>query len=154
MNGYFDLKNGEFKEREEYCRITDCINRNYKKPKKRSMEKVKELLSMIYPNKDDKNYLMMTIATALCGIATMDQSILFLLGKGSSGKSTVMKMLKNSIGMYFVELKSDTFVMGNQKADKKMDDSLFKSVCEGTAQTTRLFQDGVTEIQMNALIMI
>ena len=31
----------------------------------------------------------------------------------------------------------------NELADKKMDDSLFKSVCEGTAQTTRLFQDGV-----------
>jgi len=131
---------------------------------------------MIYPKKEDRDYLLMLMSMALCGVATNSQTMLFLLGRGSSGKLTIMKLLQSSVEYYLIELKSDTFTQGNSKIDKilnsfvfnphvlftwvnepddkRMDISLFKSIVEGTARTTELYKDGVKNIIMNCLLML
>ena len=41
-----------------------------------------------------------------------------MLGKGSSGKRLIMKLIKLSIECYMIEFKNDTFSKGNNKQDK------------------------------------
>merc|ERR1712127_315922 len=99
----------------------------------------------------------------------MGQTNFFMFGKGSSGKSLIMKLIKLSIECYMIEFKNDTFSKGNNKQDKifnsllinnlcriawinemddkKIDDSIFKSFCEGVLQTTSLFKDGSNDFK-------
>jgi len=165
-NGYYDLKLKKFSKRTHKHFITRYINRNYEDPKKETITYIKEnVINLIFPKKDERDYIFANqFGSALSGKAINDQSNFFMLGKGSSGKSLIMKLIKLSISCYMIEFKSDTFSKGNPKQDKifnsllinnlvrfcwinelsdaKLDDSLFKSFCEGTLQTTSLFKDG------------
>jgi len=116
------------------------------------------------------------LGSCLSGKSNIDQDTLFLLGKGSSGKSFTLELTKACIEMYVKELKADTFTNSNAKADKilntfnkspyvliawinemedkKMDDSLFKAFCDGKAQTTVLYQDGSNSIELKSKAII
>jgi len=169
-NGYWDLKEGKFKQREFNKHfISIYINRNFTQPREHVIEYIMAELTKIMPVKDDKNYIMFKIGGSLSGDATDDQTNLFLLGAGSNGKSVIMKMLKYAIDVYMIELKNNTFTEGNTKIDKilnefkensylrmawinemedkKLDQSLFKSFCEGLLQTTSLYKDGLNNFK-------
>ena len=112
---------------------------------------------------------MSTLGRCLSGDVTDDQSNLFLLGTGSNGKSVLMKMIKFAVDVYLIELKSNTFTQGNNKIDKilnefqqkaflryawinemedkKIDQALFKSWCEGNMQSTTLYKDGLNNFK-------
>ncbi len=60
----------------------------------------------------------MELGWSLSGRSARDQSTMFLLGDGSSGKSFIMSLTGAAIGCYMLELKSDTFCVGNPKLDK------------------------------------
>lgn len=166
LNGYFDLQQYIFKQRDETKHfILKCINRNYEEPKKEALNTVMQITKQIYPNENDMNCVLSEIGAGITGKSSIDQTNLFLLGLGSTGKSTLMKMTKASISIYLKELKDDTFTNGNHKIDKilnsfindvfiriswinemedkKMNDSLFKSFCEGNLQTTELYKESV-----------
>ena len=168
-NGYYDLKLKTFYKRTNKHFITRYINRNYENPKKETITYIKEnVINLIFPKKDERDYIFCNqIGSALSGKAIDDQTNFFMLGKGSSGKSLIMKLIKLSIECYMIEFKNDTFSKGNNKQDKifnsllinnlcriawinemddkKIDDSIFKSFCEGALQTVSLYADGLNE---------
>ena len=176
-NGFMDLKTSEFKQRvlhQHY--ITEYIRRDYIKSSKSQQKEILKPFSKIYPKHEDLECILLVLASCLSGKANIDQDTLFLLGKGSSGKSFTLELTKACIEMYVKELKADTFTNSNAKADKilntfnkspyvliawinemedkKMDDSLFKAFCDGKAQTTVLYQDGSNSIELKSKAII
>jgi hypothetical protein len=163
-NGYYDLKKLQFSSREvgkHY--VTQYIQRDYAASTESQKNDMKALISKIYPNKKDLECIISILGSALSGDSMKDQEIVFLLGPGSSGKSTILKTTAMSIECYLKELQSDMFTQGNTKIDKilnsfskspqvriswvnemngkKIDDTLFKKYCEGELQTTKLYQE-------------
>lgn len=164
-NGYMDLKENKFKQRDVNKHyITQCINRDYKPSTKAQQEEILSHIKKIYPRDEDLKCILLILGSALSGKSNIDQETLFLLGTGSSGKSFILSLTKEAIDCYFKELQNDTFSQSNTKLDKilntflkaqyiritwinelkdsKMCDSLFKSFCEGKLQTTQLYKDG------------
>ena len=163
-NGYIDLKTHEFKQRDiKKHFISKYINRDYIKSTPANRATVMKLIEKIYPDKKDLECLIHILGSSLSGLTLADQEIVFLLGQGNSGKSTIMKTTSLSIECYFKELQSNVFSQGNSKIDKilnsycndsqvriswinemegkKIDDTLFKKFCEGELQTTKLFKE-------------
>ena len=165
-NGYYDFKTGLFQKRiiNKHF-ITHFINRDYKIPTNNEIiDRVHNDLNKIYPKSEDKNYLLMQYGIALTGKSGVDQSTLFLVGKGLSGKSTIIEMCKLSLTDYTFTLPKDSFsknykgvdkVMNsylnksnirishiNEPEEKQLDVNLLKNFCDGKIQTTSLFQDG------------
>jgi phage/plasmid-associated DNA primase len=174
LNGYLDMKTNEFKERILGVHfVVDAINREYKKSKKAHREELKAKLKLIYPINEDFKTILYILGSAMTGKATKEQKILFLLGKGSAGKSSIMQITKSAVECYFDELGSDAFSMSNKHKDKtfstfynrpfvriiwinepktdKMEKSTFKSFCEGQMKGTLLFKDKEHDFGHNAL---
>jgi len=170
-NGYIDLNNNEFKQRaigQHY--ITKFIQRDYSPSAIDDENKVMAIVNKIYPNNDDLQCILSVLGSALSGESVIDQDILFLIGKGSSGKSFIMQLTSKTIQSYFKELQSDTFSINNRNIDKiinsfsndpqiliawvneldstRMDDSMFKKFVDGDMQTTKLYQDGTHNIKL------
>ena len=117
-------------------------------------------INKIYPNKADRDYLFMTLGLSLTGKSCSDQTMLFSIGVGSTGKSTIMELCKLLLEDYIFTLPKQTFTKGYAKIDKvlntyakrpyirishineaedaKINDSLFKDHCDGKIQTTSL----------------
>ena len=115
--------------------------------------------------------MLQTLGIALTGQSTINQSMLFLLGVGESGKSTIMYIMKLAIQNYMLTLGRDTFSKGYSKIDKvmnsfkdkqylritfvnelsdsKMNDSLFKDFIDGNIQATVLYKDGSNDFKHN-----
>ena len=62
--------------------------------------------------------MLYVFGSALTGDTTIEQTILFLIGNGSAGKSFILTLIKKLFTIYFKELSSDTFTKGNNKIDK------------------------------------
>lgn len=173
-NGYIKLKTLTFHKRKRTDYMTYCLFRDYKPSPKRKREIIENVIKQIYTNEDDKNCVLESFGEGISGYSSKSQYNLFLLGIGSSGKSTLMKMAKVSFKEMIFEFKEDTFAVNNSKADRvlnmlmynpfirimwvnelkgKIDDSLFKQVCEGQVNTTTLFQEGQNIIKFNALLV-
>lgn len=173
-NGYINLKTQTFHQRKRTDYMTYCIWREYKPSSEGKREQIEKIINQIYPNEGDKNKVLESFAEAMSGYSSKSQYNLFLLGIGSSGKSTLMKMCRHAFKEMVFEFKEDTFAVGNAKADRvlnmlmynpfirimwvnelkgRIDDSLFKQICEGEVNTTTLFQEGQNNIQFNALLV-
>ena len=116
INGYFDFTDGLFKQRTDKMFINKYINRNYKKYCK--TDKILSILKQIYPDDEVLQYVLYVFGSALTGDTTIEQTILFLIGNGSAGKSFILTLIKKLFTIYFKELSSDTFTKGNNKIDK------------------------------------
>ncbi len=80
-------------------------------------------MRQIYADPEDLNGILYYYGTALTGTAPKNQKILILLGNGSTGKSTIMKLLKTALTKcYFKEMASDAFSASNQSANKDFAD--------------------------------
>ena len=166
-NGYMDLNDLTFKQREKGKHfITKFINRDYFDSSVEQRNLLLSYLNMIYPIEADRDCILTTLGSALSGTTIKEQEIMFLLGTASAGKSFTLELTMAAIeeNVYFKELKSDTFTLGNSKIDKimnsyisdpqvriswinepedkKIDTSLFKKFCEGKIETTQLYKDG------------
>jgi phage/plasmid-associated DNA primase len=166
-NGYCDLLTGEFKKRERNVDFVNFyINRDYKQPSQESIKKIYNIIDQIYTNKNDRDYLLQAFGIAMTGKSTQQQKILFFIGKGSAGKSTILSMLKLAFNEYVFELDASTFSKSTSKSDinkilntyllnrnirisnvnepkdTRMDESLFKDFIDGNIKTTSLYQDG------------
>jgi len=162
-NGYINTNTGDFHERTENHFITKYINRDYVKSSQEDRDKMMTLYNQIYPNETDRDLVLGNIGISLSWKAPQNQNSLFLIGTGSAGKSFVLETIMNAIGPYFQKLKND--VLSNEKdmnkvlntlqdnpqtliiwinelEDKKMNSSVYKDLCDGYVQTTRLYQDG------------
>lgn len=173
-NGYIKIETGTFHIRKRTDYMTYCLWRDYKNSSKEKINKVENIIKQIYPNEGDRNCVLECFGEGLTGHSVKSQYNLFLLGIGSSGKSTLMKMCKASFKEMIFEFKEDTFSINNTKSDRvlnmlmhnpyirimwvnelkgKIDDSLFKQVCEGQVNTTTLFQEGQNTVKFNALLV-
>lgn len=162
-NGYINTTTAEFLERTENHYITKYIKREYVPSTKEDREKMMKLYNQIYPNETDRDLVLGNIGISLSWKAPQNQNSLFLIGTGSAGKSFVLETIMNAIGPYFQKLKNDTLsnekdmnkvlntlqdnpqtliIWINELEDKKMNSSVYKDLCDGYVQTTRLYQDG------------
>jgi hypothetical protein len=170
INGFFNYKTGSFEKRvigKHFINV--YINRDYSISDKVDIDRVMVDITKIYPREDDRNYLLMTYAIAFTGQSCSEQTILFLTGLGSTGKSTVLEICKKSFQDYVFTLPKNTFSKGNTKIDKilntyisrpsirlshinepddtKIDDCLYKDFTDGNCQTTTLYQDGSNDFK-------
>ena len=165
-NGFYDFRTGTFLKRIDRKHFINVfINRDYDVVSDSKKTIIMDIIKQIYPIEEDRNYLLMTYGIALTGLACSDQTMLFLLGMASSGKSAILELCKASLNdTYVLTLNRETFTRGyskidkvlntyitkqcirithiNEPADTKMDESLFKDHCDGNIQTTSLFKDG------------
>jgi len=173
-NGYIHLKTLKFKQRKRTDYMTYCINRDFKPVKDSSKKIVMNLLKKIYPEENDRDCVCECFGESISGHSTKSQYNLFLLGEGSTGKSTIMKLCKIAFKEMVFELKEDTFAINNHKSDRvlnclmynpfirllwvnelkgKIDDSLYKQFVEGQIHTTTLFKEGQNTIFHHALLV-
>ena len=163
-NGYIDIKTNEFKQRTINNYITKYIDRKYIKSKKSKRTQLINILNQIYPIEEDKKSIIDIFGSALTGKSIKDQDMIFLMGQGSAGKSTVLQLTSDALtSTYFIELKSDTFSTTtseknkllntymynpqilltwiNELSNERIDISLFKSFIEGKCSTTALYKE-------------
>ena len=177
QNGYFNFKSGKFEKRiigKDFINVH--ISRDYEMPTQEDINKVLNDINKIYPDIADRDYLLMTLGQAITGQACAEQTKLFLLGLGSSGKSTIMELCKLALEDYVFTLPKQTFTKGYSKIDKilntymmrpyirlshineiedsKMDDSSFKDHTDGKIQTTTLYADGSNDFQHYSKMVI
>ena len=101
QNGYFDFKTGTFLKRVQGKHFLNVyIKRDYILPSQEDLDRVYSDIDKIYPNKADRDYLLMTLGLSLTGVSCQDQTMLFLVGLGNTGKSTIMELCKLSLGDY------------------------------------------------------
>jgi hypothetical protein len=171
-NGYIDVLNNEFKERTIEHRVTQYIKRDYITPKAKSFEFWDNIFNKIYPLKSDRELILLLLSVPLSWTATKLQISLFLIGIGSSGKSTVLMAAEKALGPYFKKLSHDSFsneknvnkVMNSYSNDqpvlltwinemdtKKMDESAYKAFVDGDINTVKLYQDGCFNIEHRSL---
>ena len=79
LNGYYDFKDGLFKRTEKHY-INKYIDKNYKNYEKNN--KILSILKEIYPDSEVLEYILYIFESALTGDATLEQTILFLIGNG------------------------------------------------------------------------
>ena len=175
-NGVYNMKDNALTPRiqgQHY--ITHCIERNYQPSTHATRDKLMKVISQIYPVEEDRAVVLSHIGRALSGYVENDQANLFLLGKGSAGKSLIMKLTKKAIGVYCEELQCDLFEKGNKNldktlnefdinkmiriawvnelSDKRMNESLFKTFCEGLVKTSKLYQDGSHTVEIHSKLI-
>lgn len=164
-NGYYDFRTGTFQKRIQGKHfIVNYLDRDYKPSSKETKKYILDILSQIYTEKDDMDYVLQTLGIALTGLSCSQQTILFNIGTGSAGKSTIMTFLAHALNKYYHQLPSDTFSRQNKNTDKslnsflknsciriayvneasegKMNDSLFKKFADGQITTNSLYKDG------------
>lgn len=173
-NGFFDVQTGKFKKRKTPTLY--YIDRDYKKSSTQERQFMLDVFSKIYPIEEEREYIFNTLSSAFSGDAKCDRTSLFLIGKSSAGKSLLMQSLRSAFSNTYVkEFGSDTFSKSNSNKNKifneflhskqirlcwvneltgKIDDSLFKSFCEGSVHTCSLYKDGLNEIVHNAKVVL
>ena len=174
QNGYIKINSGKLYKRTKP--VKDYIKRDYKKASKVDIEFVNKIYEQIYPIVDERNYILSTIGSSITGQSKKDRNSLFLIGKSSAGKSLLMQSLNKSFSdVYVKEFSSDTFSKSNPNRNKilnefirltnvricwvnelngKIDESLFKSFCEGQIHTCRLYTDGMTTLHHMSKIIL
>ena len=176
-NGYLDISTGKFQQRTQQQYITKYINGyEYKSSTKEQRNEVMKEINKIFPLKADRDSILIYISSGLSSEGTKDQDVLFLTGKGSSGKSFIMNLTKEAIDFYFVELQSDAFKSGSDKKDKilstfrsnphalitwvnelsheKLDTDMFKKFAEGSIQCTLLYENGSHDFKHQSKIIL
>ena len=173
-NGYIDVLTGKFKKRKNPTLY--YVDRDYVKSEKEHQNYIMSVYEKIYPVQEEREYIFNTLASAFTGDAKRDRSSLFLIGKSSAGKSLLMQTIRSAFGNTYVkEFGSDTFSKSNTNKNKifnefirsqqirlcwvnelqgKIDDSLFKSFCEGSVHTISLYKDGLNEIMHNCKVVL
>jgi phage/plasmid-associated DNA primase len=169
-NGYIDLNDLTLKQRVKGQHfITKYINYEYVQSTDENKNKINKIIDMIYPVKEDRECILMLLGSALSGESCKNQDMIFLLGSGESGKSTMMSIMGIILQCYFQELKSDTFEKKNNEINKilntyqnnkqirftwvnemkctMIDDSLFKNFCDGQITTTQLYKENCHSFQ-------
>ena len=173
-NGYIDLKTKEFKKRiQGQDFVINVIDRDYKKSTDKKKEKLMKIFSQIIPINEDRNCMLFLFGATLTGNIAKEQGAMFFIGLGSAGKSTLLEITSQSLPIYCIELKSDTFTGSetntnkilntyedkkqirftfiNEFDDKKVNTSIFKTFCEGKIATVKLFKDGSFNSEHNSL---
>ena len=171
-NGYIDINKNKFLKRDKPFYITKFINRDYKPSTKDEREEYMNILKQIYPKKTDRDLIITCLSTALSGKATLNNHVLFLIGKGATGKSSIINSLGNCLDVYYKTLKSDSFsndrdinkVLNtylnepqilltciNEMDSKRIKTDVFKNFTEGYCETTQLYKESSHSFRHHSL---
>jgi hypothetical protein len=175
-NGYFDIQKDEFCQRKLGKHfITSCISYDYKEPKQKSIDYILDKLSKTYPSMVALDAILSIIGSALTGLAIRDSYILFFIGDGSAGKSTIMDLTKYTVECYLKQIKPDMFVEGkntdkivntydtskfiritwlNEPKDRKFDATFFKSWADGECNAEKLYAEGSHDFKHYSLTFL
>ncbi len=175
-NGYMNLKTKKFEPRDKTKHfITKYIQRDYVASSESQRNIIYSHIKKIIPNEDDLKCILTVFGSALSGNSVIDQDTLFMLGKGSAGKSFLLSLTQTTVECYLQVIQANMFCADNGKIDKilntfgdsairyiwinemedkRMNESLFKSFCEGLIQTTKLYADGQVEIKHYAKVIV
>jgi hypothetical protein len=173
-NGFLNLKTLQFEKRligKHFVRA--YINRDYTASNKEQQDMILNRIRKIYPIKEDLESILYILGSAMTGKATKEQKILFLLGLGESGKSTILLLTQKAIDCYFQQLEEDAFSNSNSNKDKTfstfhdsphvriiwtnepkedgMNVSIFKMFVEGVIKGKLLYKNGIHTFQHNGL---
>lgn len=161
-NGYVDVRDKKLHKRNDKHYITKCISRDYKQSTKEERQQYMNIISQIYPNKSDRDLILLYISIALSWQSTTLSESLFFIGLGSSGKSTIFLHLQLVMECYFHEFKNDTFsndknidkVLNtfssnpqilfawiNEMDSKRCNAPVYKSFCDGVINTVKLYKE-------------
>ena len=173
-NGYINVKTTDFEKRTKF--VLNYIDRDYTPSTNSDRASIKLILAKIYPSIKERLYILNTLGSAFSGQVKKDRTSLFLLGKSSAGKSLLMQMIQAGFSdIYVREFASNTFAKSNPNRNKimnqflkssqiritwvnellgKIDDSLFKSFCEGSVITTQLYKDGTDVIPHHSKVVL
>ena len=176
-NGYIDVKTGIFNKRNSSMRVRRCnvIERNYKPSTEEQRKFIMEKIMEIYPNEEDREVMMLIFGSAISGNGSLLNSMLFIVGMGSTGKSFVLEMIKGAFENYVLTPPSDAMATGNSKIDKiinnylvrphtlitwinemshkRIDTDLMKKWCEGFLQSCQLYKEGSSEVSCKSLLI-
>lgn len=172
-NGRFDLNSGLFAVRNPFAEvlITKCIDYDYvpfgsNEEAQTKLSEFWNFLSKIFVEPDVMNYVCSVFGRALRG-DTSECDLLYLYGSGANGKSTVLDLLRRTLGdTYFMDIKSDAFdttteanwnctnitsthriLFWDEPTAKKKVSSHLKALCNGKITTRRMGKDSnVTKI--------
>jgi hypothetical protein len=175
-NGYFDIKKNEFCKRKQGKHfITFCTSYDYFEPKQTSIDYIMDKLSKTYPSRVALEAILTILGSASTGIAIRDSYILFFIGDGSAGKSTIMDLAKYTVEGYLKQIKPDMFVEGkntdkivntydsskfiritwlNEPKDKKFDATFFKSWADGECNAEKLYAEGSHDFKHYSLTFL
>lgn len=107
-NGVINLKTGELIPHDRNLGITKISNVSFDKEAK-CPNWLEFLDSIFLGDKDLSEYMQRLIGYSLTGEIT-EQNMMFLVGGGSNGKSTFINTIKDLMGEYGKQAKSDTFI--------------------------------------------
>jgi hypothetical protein len=163
-NGYMNLETKKFEKRifgKHY--ITRCISYEYHESKLEKRDELYKEISKIYPNKNVMKTILLTLGSAITGLAVRDSYLLFLIGISSAGKSTILELAKYTTEIYVKQIKPDTFIEGkntdkivntyerspyiritwlNEPKDRKFDSTFIKSWSDGECNAEKLYKEG------------
>ena len=124
QDGYFDLKEKKFKQREKENLISKVIdfNGNYNKDDLLDeMNKWTDIITKTIPNSEDRLFYRKWLLYNLTG-KTHYQQQFFNSGDGANGKTNLFEMLKIAFPIYVENLDKEVFASGNNTRHK----SIFK----------------------------
>lgn len=107
-NGILDLKTGKLQQHDRELGITKITNVSFDEDAK-CPEWLNFLDQIFQGDKELIEYMQRLIGYSLTGEIT-EQIMVFLIGGGSNGKSTFINTIKDLMGEYGKQAKSDTFI--------------------------------------------
>lgn len=173
QNGRFDLASSTFEERsvpnldDPDSFISKVLPFDWTASSEESIKSMSAMIGLTFSSHEDFNYVMFVLGSALRGEVS-DCSCLFHVGKGSSGKSTLLNFIIHALPLYVELLPSDVFdskaianrVLGaikpttrflicNELNEAKKDSSVIKTVCDGEVVVTQLYRNGAFPVKIN-----
>lgn len=111
-NGYYDLKQNTFFPSDSKYRCTNVCGANYKEE---DCPEFKKFLKKILPQDEVREFFEQAVGMAMLG-KVYEEAMIFLVGDGCNGKSTLANILSQVMGTYSTSLQPDviTSLAGNK----------------------------------------
>ena len=113
-NGVYDLKNNIFRNAlpNELISITTKYDYTDNKNLKIYTDKIHKLLSEIFPDEEERTYMLNTLCLSLVGLNTLEEFYIWI-GTGSNGKGVLAGLLSKTLGEYYDSLDIEYLVKKN-----------------------------------------
>ncbi|MDR3550942.1 MAG: hypothetical protein P4L31_06020, partial [Candidatus Babeliales bacterium] len=170
-NGYIDIADeGKFKKRTiggHFVISQKIIQRDWTPSTPEAEAHITNFFKKTYPNSDDWQCNLTLLGAATIGQGHTLKAMVFMLGTGDSGKSTIMELCKKALDSYVLKLGSGTFskekqdktlnqigdnlhcllIWVNEMDSKRVNEAAWKELCEAKFSTERLYKDGEEDYQ-------
>lgn len=104
-NGVFDLSTYKFRSGASHEFITHTTGYDYRRADRQYVDEVRNILANIFPDKEELDYVMMTIAISL-SVHTLGKSYMWI-GNAGNGKGVLRDFIMHTFGSYFATIDMD-----------------------------------------------